>query len=112
VRGQRWRAVRGLNGVAGWVLSSQVAVDGEAPSTLIAAEPTPGATGEQVRIANTGGIGVALRNSPRDEDRLPSGLRDGTQVVVVERSGADWARVRSGSGQEGWVPTRYLAAAN
>jgi hypothetical protein len=30
VNGEGWRAVRGLNGIVGWVPSSVVAVDGEA----------------------------------------------------------------------------------
>ena len=59
-------------------------------------------------VMNTGGQGVVLRASPRDDDRTPRGFMDGDGVTVLERSGSDWARVRGDNGQEGWVPTRYL----
>ena len=95
IGGQPWRAVRGLSGIVGWVPSAQVFVDGEGPPLMVAAAsaPTPGtlagnapptpiatanlgsagATGERLRVANTDGVGVVLRNSPRDGDksRLP-----------------------------------------
>jgi SH3-like domain-containing protein len=108
VGGQAWRAIRGLNGVVGWVPSAQLNVDGELPAGA-RATVTSVATAERLRVANTGGSGVALRASPRDEDRLPRGLVDGTQVGVLERSGTDWVRVRADNGAEGWVPARYLA---
>ena len=59
-------------------------------------------------VANTGGQGVVLRASPREDDRTPRGFMDGDGVTVLERSGSDWARVRGNNGQEGWVSTRYL----
>ena len=114
VSGQTWRSVRGLNGVSGWVPSSMVSVDGstvvasaQAVGQLAAADAPP----ERAVVANTDGEGVALRASARPDDRLPAGLMDGTVVVVLERSGADMARVRADNGQEGWVPARYLAPA-
>lgn len=61
-----------------------------------------------VHVANTGGQGVVLRASPREDDRTPRGFMDGDPVTVLERSGSDWARVRGDNGQDGWVPTRYL----
>jgi len=33
---------------------------------------------------------------------------DGDWVTVLERRGADWARVRGDNGEDGWVPARYL----
>jgi hypothetical protein len=59
-------------------------------------------------VANTDGVGVVLRNSPRDADKSRTGLMDGMSVGVMERSGADWVRVRADNGQEGWVPARYV----
>ena len=59
-------------------------------------------------VANTGGQGVVLRASPREDDRTPRGFMDGDGVTVLEHSGSDWARVRGDNGQEGWVPARYL----
>jgi hypothetical protein len=113
---QTWRAVRGLNGVAGWVPSGQVVVDGESPQQLVAASsatPVPTSPGsDRATIANTDGAGVVLRNSPNDGDRRPAGFLDGTNVTIVERSGNDWVRVRADNGQQGWIPSRYLAVVN
>jgi SH3-like domain-containing protein len=112
VSGQTWRSVRGLNGVSGWVPSSMVSVDG--PGATRTANPgqlqaaTVVQEGERAVIANTDGEGVALRRSARPDDRTPAGLREGTQVSVLER-GPDMARVRADNGQEGWVPAQYLA---
>ena len=132
VAGQPWRAVRGLNGVVGWVPGAQVVVDGEAPPPPLvgSSPPTPGpaltpnsatpGTGaivvggaplERLKVANTDGSGVVLRNSPRDADKSHSGLMDGALVYVVERSGADWVHVRADNGQEGWIPARYVVSA-
>jgi hypothetical protein len=49
-----------------------VLVDGEAP--VLVAAPTPNAalsaaSAERMRVANTDGVGVVLRNSPRDTDK-------------------------------------------
>jgi SH3-like domain-containing protein len=112
VSGQTWRSVRGLNGVAGWVPSSMVSIDGQtaAPNAnprQQAASATPQA--ERAVIANTDGEGVALRRSARPDDRTSSGLREGTNVSVVERGDADMVHVRADNGQEGWVPAQYLA---
>jgi SH3-like domain-containing protein len=145
VAGQTWRAVRGLNGVAGWVPGAQVVVDGEAPPAPVVVSPAPtsgpaargsnpttgggaapttsatpaaggivvsGAPLERLKVANTDGAGVVLRNSPRDADRSRNGLLDGALVYVVERSGTDWVHVRADNGLEGWLPTRYVAPAS
>jgi|SRR5690349_24072229 len=111
VGAQQWRAIRGLNGVVGWVPSSQLAVDGEPappaptpqPAATAAAAPNRGV------IANTDGAGVVLRNSPNDTDRTRSGLMDGARVTVLESSGSEWLHVRADNGQTGWVPARYVA---
>jgi len=140
IGGQPWRAVRGLSGIVGWVPSAQVLVDGEAPLTVadstlatpvagtgnaigstpvgrvsVGATPTaPGlsvTSGERMRVANTDGVGVVLRKSPRDDDRTTRGLMDGASVSVLERTGSDWVHVHADNGQDGWIPTRYVVAA-
>ncbi|HET6315653.1 MAG TPA: SH3 domain-containing protein, partial [Chloroflexota bacterium] len=71
--------------------------------------PRPAATatpiapiGERRRIANTDGIGVALRASPGG-DRLPGkGYDEGVTVTMLEQQGT-WARIRGDDGREGWV---------
>src|SRR5579864_8875860 len=111
VGADQWRAVRGLNGVVGWVPSAQVAVDGEAP-IYVGATPGPSPTAltqsERGVIANTGGAGVVLRNSPNDADRTGTGLMDGAGVRLLEHSGSEWVHVRADSGQSGWVPAQYI----
>jgi SH3-like domain-containing protein len=109
--GQQWQAVRALNGIVGWVPSAQLAIDGQASATVpvqVAPATTPTSTVSRGTIANTGGSGVVLRNSPNDADRSRVGLREGTAVTLVEYAGADWVRVQAGGGQSGWVPARYV----
>jgi SH3-like domain-containing protein len=115
VSGQTWRSVRGLNGVAGWVPSSMVSIDGQTAPPNANPRPTQQAgapqdqQGERAVIANTEGEGVVLRKSAKPDDRSQAGLREGTAVFVLERGDADMARVRAENGQEGWVPSQYLA---
>jgi SH3-like domain-containing protein len=115
VSGQTWRSVRGLNGVAGWVPSSMVSIDGQtAAPNANPRQPQPAGApqdqqGERAVIANTDGEGVVLRRSARPDDRTSAGLREGTTVFVLEHGDADMAHVRADNGQEGWVPSQYLA---
>jgi SH3-like domain-containing protein len=134
IGGQPWRAVRGLSGIVGWVPGAQVSVDGEAPpmvagsntaapgavagpasaSTQVVRATGPGLTGtsgERMRVANTDGVGVVLRKSPRDDDKTTHGLMDGASVSVLERTGSDWVHVHADNGQDGWIPTRYVSPA-
>jgi hypothetical protein len=122
--GQQWRAIRALNGIVGWVPSAQLAVDGEPSQASIqvgqvaATTPTqtparngvatPDQAAARGAIANTGGTGVVLRNSPNDADRSRSGLMDGASVTLVQYAGPDWVLVRADNGQSGWVPARYV----
>ena len=113
VGSDQWRAIRGLNGVVGWVPAAQIAVDGEAPIYVGATPvPSPSAQGQAQAqrgvIVNTGGAGVVLRNSPNDADRTRSGLMDGAGVQVLEYSGSQWVHVRADNGQSGWVPAQYI----
>jgi hypothetical protein len=67
------------------------------------------APGERLRVSGTDGQGVLLRTAPDDAGVTTRGFIEGWEVVVLERSGADWARVRGPNAQEGWIPTRYLS---
>jgi len=110
VAGQQWRGIRALNGIVGWVPSTQLAIDGEVttiPATQVATA-TPAQPSNHGVIANTDGSGVVLRNSPNDADRSKVGLQEGTPVTVSEAAGSDWLRVRADNGQTGWVPSRYV----
>ena len=111
VGGQQWRGVRAINGIVGWVPSTQLAVDGElstSPIQVGAATATPSTGANRATIANTDGSGVVLRNSPNDADRSKVGLMEGTGVTVLEGSGSEWLHVRADNGQTGWVASRYV----
>ena len=78
---------------------------GRSPVASPAASPSPPAgpqAGERRRVANTDGIGVALRDGP-DGQRLPGrGYGEGDVVTLLEERGR-WARIRGDDGREGWV---------
>ena len=65
---------------------------------------------EQVKVANTGGVGVLLRSDP-PSGRLVASLRDGQPLEVLEHQrvgDAEWLRVRTREGTEGWVFARLV----
>jgi hypothetical protein len=70
-----------------------------APSARVVT-PTP--AGERVRIANTDGIGVALRDGPNGQRMPGKGYDEGVTVTVLERQG-EWAHIRGDDGRDGWV---------
>ncbi len=84
------------------------AADRQAAATVtITPAARPALTQGDYRVANTDGLGVALRTAP-DGDRLPGkGYDEGATVTVIEQSG-DWARIRGADGREGWVPAATL----
>jgi hypothetical protein len=64
--------------------------------------PTPAGGGERVRIANTDGQGVALRDAPGGQRQPGKGYDEGVTVTVLERQG-EWTHIRGDDGREGWV---------
>jgi hypothetical protein len=92
------------------------------PAEVNAGPPAPAASEqtasaaprEKVKVANTGGAGAILRADP-PRGRQVTGLRDGTILQVLEHrsldDGADWLRVKTPDGLEGWVFSRLVAAA-
>lgn len=83
------------------------------PPAPAAAEATTASTHvERVKVANTGGAGAILRAEP-PRGRQVTGLRDGTPLQVIEHQqvdGADWLRVKTQEGTEGWIFSRLVAA--
>jgi hypothetical protein len=75
----------------------------------------PDTTTEQVKVANTGGIGAILRADPPSGKQVAA-LRDGTLLNVVEHrtlpDGSEWLHVKTQDGAEGWVYSRLVAAAD
>ena len=49
-----------------------------------------------------------VRYGPFDESQSHLTLRDGTEVVVIDRKG-DWAQIRDGSQRTGWLKAEHLA---
>jgi len=93
------------------------------PPDANAAPPAPAAddqattnpAGEQVKVANTGGIGAVLRASPPSGKQVAA-LRDGTLLQVIERQtlpdGSEWLHVTTPDGTQGWVYSKLVAPAN
>jgi Bacterial SH3 domain len=77
------------------------------------APSTPGSTavplsGQERRVANTDGQGVALREAPGGA-RLPvKGYDEGEVVTILEQQGT-WTHIRGHDGREGWVLSVTLA---
>jgi hypothetical protein len=76
-----------------------------APAATTTPAPRAPATGEQVVVTNTDGIGAVLRTEPIS-GRQVAALREQLVLTVLERrkiGTAEWLRVRTPDGQEGWV---------
>ena len=70
---------------------------------------------EQVKVANTGGVGAILRAEPQTGKQV-SALRDGTALKVVEHrtlpDGSEWLHVKTQEGVEGWIFSRLVATSD
>lgn len=77
---------------------------------LVLAGFTMSARAETVYISDT--FAVPLRSGPSNSHRiLHRGLPSGTELTVLERDDdAQFARVRTNRGTEGWIPEQYLVA--
>lgn len=89
-----------------------------APVPVVASSPRLGETAGvvragagRVRVTGTDGEGVVLRSAPRPEARIPLGFLEGAALTLLEPVAGEWAHVRGDNGQEGWVPARYVVAA-
>jgi SH3 domain-containing protein len=82
------------------------------PPSPAADEPT--ADTEQVKVANTGGVGAILRAEP-PSGRQVAGLRDGQVLTVLEHrtvGDSEWLHVKTRDGNvEGWVYGRLVGPA-
>lgn len=87
-----------------------------ATSTPAAATPAPSAapqaSGQQLRVTGTEGLGLFLRPEPNTNNQPLKTLADDTLVTVLEGpttiDGREWVRVRDDSGAEGWVASEFL----
>ena len=83
------------------------------PPAPAADEPSGPERGELVKVANTGGVGAILRAEP-SRGRQIAGLRDGQVLSVLEHrtvGDAEWLRVRTREGVEGWIFGRLVGPA-
>jgi hypothetical protein len=85
------------------------------PPPPITDEQAPAdASGDYVKVANTGGLGAILREDP-PRGRQVATLRDGQQLEVLERQTVDdseWLHVRTADGTEGWLFGRLAGPAD
>jgi SH3-like domain-containing protein len=86
IGGQPWRAVRGLSGIVGWVPSTQVSVDGEAPSIVAGAAATPGALSSTVLGSTQAGRANAL-GTPTSAPALSALASSGERMRVANTDG-------------------------
>jgi hypothetical protein len=96
--------------------TTPAASTGSTPTTspASASTGTTGATGQRVRVANTGGTGVRLRVDPSKTARVASVLPDGTVLDIVgpdkQAEGLTWRNVRAPGDGRGWVAADYVVA--
>lgn len=74
--------------------------------------PATTTTADVVYVGNTGGVGVYVRRTTQDADRLKA-YPDNTRLVVigpdVGAEGRTWRHVRAPDGVEGYVPAQYTS---
>jgi hypothetical protein len=88
----------------------------EAVETATVGLPTPTAVVEYVKVANTGGAGVRLRQEPSNSAETVVRVGEGAIFMVVgpDQENAD-GKFRNvelpNDGRRGWVPAQYLIPA-
>jgi curli biogenesis system outer membrane secretion channel CsgG len=70
--------------------------------------PAPSAGGEMVTVKPAS---LNVRTGPGTKYAIATGVRGGDRLSVLEHSG-EWIRVRTASGIEGWVSSRFTNPAN
>ncbi len=68
---------------------------------------TPGILDAEPAAYVTDTIRLALRAGP-SADQKSLGVVESGQAVEILRAGEEWTLIRSATGLEGWVPSRYL----
>ncbi len=86
---------------------------GNAPAPAAAPAPAPSspsasAGGETVIVKPTS---LNVRTGPGTKYAIVLGIRGGDHLTILERSGG-WIRVRTASGKEGWVSSKFTRPAN
>jgi len=94
-----WTKVRTNSGQEGYVSSQYVAIG--TPSTTTNTPTT------QTGYINTQSKNLNLRNAPNGS--IIGKLAKGTRVTIVQGDSNGWTRVRTNSGQEGYVSSQYVA---
>jgi hypothetical protein len=89
----------------------RVEVSAPAASPQVANTPTPAPVPERMVVGNTNGDGVALRRTPKLDDRLVA-WQDGSVMEVIgpdaTGDGLTWRNVRDPKGNTGYIPAQYL----
>jgi hypothetical protein len=82
------------------------------PSNTPTITPTP--VPQRYRVANTGGDGAAVRESPSKAGRLLAGWPDNTILTEAgpdaQGDGVSWKQVRDPKGNVGYTQAQYLIA--
>jgi hypothetical protein len=95
-----------------------VAISPSQPTLVAGPGQTPGqapATGERVRVINTGESGANLRERPGSTAPVVKTVPDGTVLSVVgadqQMDGRGWRNVREPEGTQGWVAAELVERA-
>jgi len=72
------------------------------------ASPSPSVGGEAVIVKPSS---LNVRTGPGTKYAIVTGVRGGDRLSVLEQSGG-WIRVRTASGKEGWVASKFTGPAN
>lgn len=110
---------------AGVVISAASPGPSPSPGTAIAGSPSvgaspgatkPSASGEQVRVVDTGGQGARLRERPSSTAPQLKLIAEATVVEVVgpdqQAEGRAWRNVRDATGSTGWIAAELLQPAS
>jgi hypothetical protein len=83
-------------------------------NTPAEAQPAPDSSGPTVRVANTDGSGVTLRDKPGLSGKRLTVVPEGTRLTIVsadvKADGHTWKNVQTPSGTAGWVAGEYVKA--
>lgn len=80
------------------------------PSPTFTPSPTSTPMPVPAVVANSGGIGVAMRHQPNG-DIIGTLPEDAPVLILYQRqtvNGVEWIEIRDVLNREGWVPARYL----
>ena len=100
-----WVKIRTAGGIEGYV-AREYLTGAEAPS-----EPTPPETPNETTTATVNADVLNVRSGKGTDTSIVGTLLNGETVTVLDNSDANWVKIRTASGLEGYVAREYLTGA-